>query len=466
MDNNLTREQRSSFADQLRSAQAMLDRIYRDRGLTFDPATRTANRLPTATAPSSAADVRNFSTVNLPNSTPTSGNTASAIASTAGATQRIRAYETQQAAEADDKKAQRDALLAAQGQNQSYIANFLADQTSTSDLRKQAFDDIGYDPKEYFADQKAKIAEIEKLTEDYNAEVARRDEEIARIKDNSVGALTTGVDAEVARAEAAYAIKLNQKSANINAKSGVLEALQGNFSEAQAFVNQAVEDSVADQKFKLDSLLTLYELNEDSINRLDSQYQDAFGNALNLAEKQYDRSYQEAKDKGDLLIEAAQNGIDLSSYMNSSYSEMQNAFASQAGGGTGRTAGFLNTDIESDVREDAVSLLESVDNGDITIDKAFSRLRTLYSPREASDAAIRSLLGIADPQSAAQESLEVSPIEAEIQRLSASGILQRGDIRESLRRRGFSAQDINRSSIGNQFSAFGDSIYNFLFGRR
>lgn len=69
--------------------------------------------------------------------------------------------------------------------------------------------------------------------------------------------------------------------------------------------------------------------------------------------------------------------------------------------------GFVNSKVESSVREDAVSLLSDVDNGDITVEQAFRRLRTLYSPNEVDDSAILNLLGI-EPVGA--EDLQEEPI--------------------------------------------------------
>jgi hypothetical protein len=70
-----------------------------------------------------------------------------------------------------------------------------------------------------------------------------------------------------------------------------------------------------------------------------------------------------------------------------------------AGEGNGSTtAGFLNSKIESSVREDAVSLLDEVDGGNTTLEKAYSRLRKLYSPNEVRDEALKQLMGIATTQ--------------------------------------------------------------------
>ena len=61
------------------------------------------------------------------------------------------------------------------------------------------------------------------------------------------------------------------------------------------------------------------------------------------------------------------------------------------------TTGFFDSKVESSVREDAGALLDNVAIGAITLDGAYSKLRTLYSQAEASDDALKTLLGIVPP---------------------------------------------------------------------
>lgn len=68
----------------------------------------------------------------------------------------------------------------------------------------------------------------------------------------------------------------------------------------------------------------------------------------------------------------------------------------EGGGLSGATDGFASSKIESDIRADASTLLDKVDSSQITLDQAFNKLRLLYSPTEATDEALQSLLGVDD----------------------------------------------------------------------
>lgn len=136
--------------------------------------------------------------------------------------------------------------------------------------------------------------------------------------------------------------------------------------------------------------------------------------------------------------------------------------------GNGTITGFKNAEVETDIRADAVALMDSVDAGEITIDKAYDRLRKLYSPQEVSDDALRNLLDIPAPKSVPDEAVATvapSEIENEIAELQASGILTKSDIRYALKKRGYTAAEINSSSIANPIDVGLAALENFLFSK-
>lgn len=69
---------------------------------------------------------------------------------------------------------------------------------------------------------------------------------------------------------------------------------------------------------------------------------------------------------------------------------------------TPHTTGFADSKVESSVREDVVALLDQVDVGAMTIQKAYDKLRKLYSQSEVTDDALKSLLGILPVQQTTQ----------------------------------------------------------------
>ncbi len=66
----------------------------------------------------------------------------------------------------------------------------------------------------------------------------------------------------------------------------------------------------------------------------------------------------------------------------------------ERGSGGGASTGFSSSSVESSVREDAVAILDDVEAKVTTLDKAYAKLRKLYSTKEVSDAALQGLLGM------------------------------------------------------------------------
>jgi hypothetical protein len=60
---------------------------------------------------------------------------------------------------------------------------------------------------------------------------------------------------------------------------------EGDFDTAQQYINQAIADKTADQKYNLDLFQTFYQMNQDSIDRLDKNQQQAIQNAADEADR-------------------------------------------------------------------------------------------------------------------------------------------------------------------------------------
>lgn len=268
----------------------------------------------TGGAPTNANNVSNATgTPTLPYTSPTFGNVSNASASIAGVSS---ALDTQM-------KAYQDQLAAAEKQQQktsNSLLSYLKGAPSQSDMRTQGYKDIGIDPTQYFADQKARIAEIDNLTKDYNAQVAAKDQAIAGSYDQL--ASNSFINNRIAQIERNAAPRLNEMSANINAKAATLQALQGNFAQARSFVDQAVQDAVADRKFKVDLYTTMYQMNQDQIDRLDKKYQDAFDKSFQLARDEYQNALDEKKQVGNLMVDNPQAGILITDTLDQAYAKV------------------------------------------------------------------------------------------------------------------------------------------------
>lgn len=303
--------------------------------------------LSSATAPTNASQVNNnVGNTNLPTNIPGMGNIAGATSATAG----TQSYIDTQAQIAKDRQEQIRKQMELLNAQTKPLLDRLMGSLSPEQTRLQAQQQTGINPEEYFADQKAKIAEIGTLTQEYNAAKAQMEQQLAQTQDK-LGSMNF-INNQTAQIQRNAAPVLNQLSANINAKSAVLQALQGNFAEAQNFVNQAVQDATAEYKYNADLYSTFYQLNKDAIETLDAPYKEAYTAALNLAQSTYEQSLKDKTKIGELMIDPALRnaGITMNDTIEQAYAKASavagpNYVASQAAihGGSGSSSSTTST---------------------------------------------------------------------------------------------------------------------------
>lgn len=295
--------------------------------------------LPQATAPTTAGTAVNSANFSLPSIRPTSGNTDPIN----GLTSYYNNLFTTQDKMAQDAMAQANKL---QEQNKTGLATLLSSVKSPDQARTEAWQQTGINPADYFADQKAKVAEIDQLNKDYNGVVASRDQQIAETKDK-LGS-NNFINNQVAQIERNAAPRLNEMSANINSKAAVLQAEQGQFQEAEKYVAQAVSDATADMKYKFDLFNSFYKMNQDTIDRLDTIYKDSFHTAMGAAEDAWKTSVNEKTQVGDYMIKYPKAGISINDTLPQAQAKIARAGGTAAGvtptsGGYKFTPTQLNT---------------------------------------------------------------------------------------------------------------------------
>jgi len=265
--------------------------------------TRYAPSIPKSTVPTNAGSIPSpFSPVQTPTITPDLGNISLATAGMGGYQSFLDAnkgFYEQQMQMQQQQSAKQDSML----------QKFLGSVQSPTEARAQAQQETGIDVQKYFAKQEAGVKEIESLTKDYNKVVAMKDQQIAQTHDKL--ASMNFINNQVAQIERNAAPQLNQLSANINAKAAALQAQQGNFAEAQAYVNQAVQDATAETKFQFDMYQMLYQNNQESFDRLNAIYTNAYNTSMNIAQTAYEQQRAEKQTIGNLLLEYPTAGIDI-----------------------------------------------------------------------------------------------------------------------------------------------------------
>ena len=247
----------------------------------------------------------NIGTTNLPTTKSSSGNISNASAGVSGMSTMLDQLMKQSA----DYQKQAQSLQSEQNKLSKSWLDKLMDRDSAAEVRSNALEQSGIIPAEYFADQKARITEIEALTTEYNAVKAARDQQIAQSNDK-LGSMNF-INNQIAQIERNAAPKLNEISANVNAKAATLQALQGNFAEARQYADQAVQDATAEQKYQFDLFSTFYQINQDQIERLDSKYQNAFNQSLQLAQQEYENAREDKQAVAELILKYYESGISI-----------------------------------------------------------------------------------------------------------------------------------------------------------
>lgn len=247
-----------------------------------------------------------------------------------------------------------------------------------------AWNQIGIDPKGYYAEQKAKIAEIEALSQDYNSTVAAKDAQINQATDRM--ASTNFMNNQIAQINRNAAVVLNQKAANINAKTATLEALRGNFESARSYVNEAVKNATATFEYNYNLYKTFAEINQEQFNALDSVYKEAYSFAVDKAKSDYETTYNEKQKVGELMI-TYNAGININDSLETAYQKI-----ARSGGKTYKTTGWgggannLPTWFEAQVQKAVTDLQQGESWGTV-----FNRMKTFFPT--VSDAQIDMALG-------------------------------------------------------------------------
>lgn len=303
--------------------------------------------------------------------------TANAMAANTGL-----ATEVKSAKQLAADQAKLDAA-AAQKQGDSFLKNIFKEQEDITDDLADRREDL---ERQYKIEAKTEeINSLQKSLSDAEVQVANQ---VAASQD--VLGSNNFINNQVQQIERNSAPLLNRLRADINFKTGIL-------TQNEALIEKAMEQATQQSRDRVENLKWFYTEHYDkTISKLDKKYDDAMKLTIKEAEDEHDYQVKLAEWKRDTIIEYGLEGLtinDSEAVISRAAARNQKVKDAQSGGGN-YSAGFANSKIESSVREDAVALLDEVDNGNMSIDKAYSKLRTLYSKSEASDEALKSLLGL------------------------------------------------------------------------
>ena len=292
--------------------------------------------LPKTTVPSTAEGVVSpYQPFESPTPTLPTGDISSAISGSDG----LQAFSQYSS---DFYQQQLDRQEAQSNQQATGFQSLLNSLKSPEEARSEAQAETGINVSDHFAQQEAGFAEIEGLTNEYNATMEAKDQQIAQTHDKL--ASNNFINNQIQQIERNAAPKLNRLSADINAKAAVMQAQQGNFAEAQKYVNQAVSDATAQNKFNSDMFEMAYKINQDAFEKVESIYSSAYTDTMAIAKLEYEQQLADKTAVGKLLLEYPNAGIDI---YNDSIEEAirkagPSAAAAQLGKGPGLTADMRN----------------------------------------------------------------------------------------------------------------------------
>lgn len=296
------------------------------KGSTFEQA-----YLKAPTAPMSADQISQLSSLTVPTTESSVVNPAGAIAVSAGMQSYMDAIQKQ----LEQQQARNDKMAK---ENQSLMEKTLGTMKNPEDVYEQAWEDTGMSAKEYFATQEAGIKEVESLNNEYATVQGAMEQQIAQSNDKM--ASMNFINNQTAQIRRNAEPQLNTISAKISSKAATLQALQGNFAEARSLVRDAVDAATAGNKFKYDMYNALYEQNRDNFDRVDKAYSEAYSNAMNIALKDYEMQREEKMQIGELMLKYPTAGIDMNGSLDEAFERA--GLATPTGSGDSLTADQKN----------------------------------------------------------------------------------------------------------------------------
>lgn len=233
----------------------------------------------------------------------------------------------------DKMNADRLALLQSQmTQNQSLISKVMG---KGQDQLTEAVESLNQMQSEYLAERKKARAELEALTVDYNNTVALRDSQVAQ----SMGrkAPMSFINNQLAQIERNSAVVLNQKAANINAKTATLALMNEDYNMARSFLNDAVQLANTQYEREYQEALLVKEMNSDLFNGLDSIYKEAYDYRLQQLDYARQDNANRLNTVAGLIEQNYKAGININDSLETAFAKFTRAggeLKTPTGGGT------------------------------------------------------------------------------------------------------------------------------------
>lgn len=244
----------------------------------------------------------------------------------------------------DKINAEKMALLQTQlAQNQGLINKITG---RGQDQITQAMESLNQMQSEYMAERKKARAELEALTVDYNNTVAIKDQQTAQAMGRK--APMSFINNQLSQIERNAAVVLNQKAANINAKTATLSLMNDDYNMARSFLNDAVQLANAQYEREYQQALLMRDMNNDLFNSMDNIYKEAYDYRLQQLDVARQENANRLNTVAGLIESNYKAGININDSIETAFAKWQRAGgALKTGGGGGGTPKWSPTPEEA-----------------------------------------------------------------------------------------------------------------------
>jgi len=325
----------------------------------------------------------------------------------------------------------------------------------------------GMEQSRFFAEQRAGIATINSLQQDYNATKTEMQSKIDKTSD--MAASQGFIDAKTGKINRDYIRILDSKAAEISSQSAVMQANQGMFEQASQLATQAATYAAAEDRREWQKYEVFKSENDEYFENMAKPYRDAYDFATEMAKSNYEQKQADADWVAQAMVsynanikitdtkEEALNKLNRTGYVK----------RTQPSSGGATTPEDTRTGFQLDLEQTADLIIQTEQAGGSDSESYWNKVNQLAEASGLSPQAVDKLLikeidkkkGItpqdsdnigSDFSSGTTDEIKVRPnIEREIESLKSAGMTNKSDIRQTLLKRGFYTQDVAKSSVGN-----------------
>jgi len=233
-----------------------------------------------------------------------SNKSASALASATSLEELVKAQQEQMA---EFQKQQQEAEKERKGLTQKLTSFFTGRQPLTQTIQEQM---AKFQVPETVSKINTIVPEIQNLQLKLADIENRERQDLLAIQQNPQYSARFA-SREAKRVAQDYALQKTAVAAEIGAKTAALQALQGNIDTARNLISDIVNAQQYEDRQKLYGITTLLDLNKDVLDTLSSQEARVLNSVQNYLKQKVETERADLKNKWNLVIDAAQRGIDL-----------------------------------------------------------------------------------------------------------------------------------------------------------